>query len=87
MTTRFIADMTSDAGHAANVRSIVELGHNLGFHVIGEGIETDEILVGLAATGCDLAQGYLFARPMPLEQLAAWLGDLNPLAPTSGSLS
>lgn len=83
----FIADMTADAGHAAIVRSIVELGHNLGFHVVGEGIETDDILASLAATGCDLAQGYLFARPMPLEQLAEWLIHMNALAPVSGSLS
>jgi len=36
----FIADMTASAGHSAIVRSIVDLGHNLGFHVVGEGVET-----------------------------------------------
>jgi predicted signal transduction protein with EAL and GGDEF domain len=69
----FIADMLDDPAHAAIVRSIVELGHNLAFRVVGEGVETDEVLAKLTGTGCDLAQGYLFARPMPVDQLAAWL--------------
>ena len=69
----FIADMHEDGGHAAIVRSIVELGHNLGFSVVGEGVETEDVLEHLVATGCDLVQGYLFARPMPIEQLVAWL--------------
>jgi EAL domain-containing protein (putative c-di-GMP-specific phosphodiesterase class I) len=69
----FIADMHEDGDHAAIVRSIVELGHNLAFNVVGEGVETEDTLESLAATGCDLVQGYLFARPMPIEQLVAWL--------------
>ncbi|HEX3981297.1 MAG TPA: EAL domain-containing protein, partial [Acidimicrobiales bacterium] len=69
----FIADMLVHPGHAAIVSSIVELGHNLGFHVVGEGVETADVLAGLAATGCDVAQGYLFARPMAPELLAPWL--------------
>ena len=71
----FICDMTASAGHAAIVRSIVDLGHNLGFHVVGEGVETDEIASALAATTCDVAQGYLYARPMPAPMLSAWLLD------------
>jgi diguanylate cyclase len=74
----FIADMTRNRGHSAIVQSIVELGHNLGFQVVGEGVETDEIQAALAATGCDLAQGYLFARPMPLEQLENWFSQRLP---------
>jgi diguanylate cyclase len=69
----FIADMTEHASHAAIVRSIVELGHNLGFQVVGEGVETADILDALAATGCELVQGYFFARPMPLPGLRAWI--------------
>jgi diguanylate cyclase (GGDEF)-like protein len=69
----FIADMHEDGDHAAIVRSIVELGHNLAFSVVGEGVETEDTLESLAATGCDLVQGYLFARPMPIEQLVAWI--------------
>jgi EAL domain-containing protein (putative c-di-GMP-specific phosphodiesterase class I) len=71
----FICDMTASAGHAAIVQSIVDLGHNLGFHVVGEGVETGEIASALAATTCDVAQGYLYARPMPSPMLSEWLVD------------
>jgi len=69
----FISDMTVSSGHHAIVRSIVDLGHNLGFNVVGEGVETEEIAGSLAETGCDLAQGYLYARPMPAEDLSTWM--------------
>jgi diguanylate cyclase len=74
----FIVDMLENPAHAAIVHSIVELGHNLGFHVVGEGVETAEVLAALASTGCDVAQGYLFARPMPPEQVASWLASHSP---------
>ncbi len=74
----FITDMLEHPSHAAIVHSIVELGHNLGFMVVGEGVETQEVLANLASTGCDIAQGYLFTRPMPAEQLAPWLSHYNP---------
>ena len=69
----FIADMDGNHANAAIVRSIVELGHNLGFQVVGEGVESAEILACLAETGCDLVQGYLYARPMPVTQLVEWI--------------
>jgi EAL domain-containing protein (putative c-di-GMP-specific phosphodiesterase class I) len=69
----FIADMIEEPGHAAIVRSITQLGHSLGFRVVGEGIESREVLDALAATGCDVAQGYFFARPMPAGDLVRWL--------------
>jgi len=69
----FISDMLTNPAHAAIVRSIVDLGHNLSLSVVGEGIETEEVLAAVCEAGCDLAQGYLLARPMPLEQLRGWL--------------
>jgi diguanylate cyclase (GGDEF)-like protein len=69
----FIADMLENASHGAIVRSIIDLGHNLALRVVGEGVETDEILASLRESGCDIAQGFLLARPMPFEQLAEWL--------------
>jgi diguanylate cyclase len=69
----FISDMNVSAGHHAIVRSIVDLGHNLGLHVVGEGVESEEIAAALAATGCEVAQGYLYARPMPPEDLTDWI--------------
>jgi diguanylate cyclase (GGDEF)-like protein len=69
----FVADLPDNAGHAAIVRSIVELGHNLGLHVVAEGVESEEIVGVLHAVDCDVAQGYLLARPMPPDQLPGWL--------------
>jgi diguanylate cyclase (GGDEF)-like protein len=69
----FVLDMLDNDAHAAIVRSIIELGHNLGLQVVGEGVESDEILDRLREFGCDVVQGYLFAEAMPLEQLEEWL--------------
>ena len=69
----FIADMHLNQANAAIVRSMVELGHNLNLRVVAEGVETVDEIEALSITGCDLVQGYLFARPMPLEELILWL--------------
>ncbi len=79
----FIGDMLSNTAHDAIVRSVVELGHNLALRVVGEGVETDDVLSRLRGTGCDLVQGYFIARPMPAVQLASWLSDARTaLVPT-----
>jgi diguanylate cyclase (GGDEF)-like protein len=69
----FVFDMLTNPAHAAIVRSIVDLGHNLHMRVVGEGVETDEVLAGLRDAGCDVAQGFLLARPMALRKLEQWL--------------
>jgi EAL domain-containing protein (putative c-di-GMP-specific phosphodiesterase class I) len=68
-----VLDMLENLAHAAIVRSIVDLGHNLSLRVVGEGVETDASLAALRKAHCDVAQGFLFARPMAASQLAAWL--------------
>ena len=57
--------MLDDHSHAAIVRSVIDLAHNLGFEVVAEGVETEQILAELTTLGCDIAQGYHLARPMP----------------------
>ena len=69
----FVTDMTHDLTHAAIVRSIVELAHNLSLSVVAEGVETGEASDALRLAGCDLAQGYLFSRPVPITALRAVL--------------
>jgi diguanylate cyclase (GGDEF)-like protein len=71
----FITDMRSDESHAAIVQAIVDLGHNLGFRVVGEGVEDGAVLDELTVAGCDVAQGYYFARPMTIESLNEWLAQ------------
>ncbi|MGH9006964.1 MAG: putative bifunctional diguanylate cyclase/phosphodiesterase [Acidimicrobiales bacterium] len=74
----FIMDMLSNRGHAAIVRSVVELGHNLDLQVVAEGVESVEVLGELRGLHCDLAQGYLYAKPMPARHLLAWITTVMP---------
>jgi EAL domain-containing protein (putative c-di-GMP-specific phosphodiesterase class I) len=69
----FVSGMEADQRNAAIVRSTIELGHNLGLTVVAEGVETDHELAELRRYGCDVAQGFLFARPMAAEALERWL--------------
>jgi len=57
----------------AIVRSIVELGHNLGLAVVAEGVEEAGALAQVRALGGDVAQGYYVSRPLPLPALDRWL--------------
>ena len=70
----FVSGMEADKRNAAIVRSTIELGHNLGLTVVAEGVETEHELAELRRFGCDIAQGFLFARPMAAEALEQWLG-------------
>jgi EAL domain-containing protein (putative c-di-GMP-specific phosphodiesterase class I) len=72
--------MTVDARDASIVRSSIELAHSLGIGVVAEGVETGSICDLLREAGCDEAQGYHFARPMPPDQLLAWMCDRDPIA-------
>jgi EAL domain-containing protein (putative c-di-GMP-specific phosphodiesterase class I) len=71
----FVGDLPDNPAHVAIVRSVVDLGHNLALQVVAEGVETRETVALLTATGCDIAQGYLLARPMPAADLPSWLAD------------
>jgi EAL domain-containing protein (putative c-di-GMP-specific phosphodiesterase class I) len=65
--------MLSNPAHMAIVRSVVDLGHNLALRVVGEGVETDEVLDALRDSGCDVAQGYLVSHPLAIDGLRRWL--------------
>jgi diguanylate cyclase (GGDEF)-like protein len=71
----FVMDMLENPAHAAIVRSIVDLGHNLQLRVVAEGVETKEILNALRGTGCDIVQGFLLARPMTAQQSVQWFAE------------
>jgi EAL domain-containing protein (putative c-di-GMP-specific phosphodiesterase class I) len=72
----FIAGLGLEAGDAAIVASCIDLAHAVGIRAVAEGVETPEQAEALIAMGCDLAQGYYYAQPLPAPLLKAWL-DAN----------
>jgi diguanylate cyclase (GGDEF)-like protein len=64
-----------ESGGAALVRAVVNLGHSLGLESTAEGVETAEQYQQLRALGCDRAQGYLVAPPLPFEELVEFFED------------
>jgi len=62
-----------DAAATAIVRALALLGRDLGMEVVAEGVETRTAWRELAACGATAAQGFLIARPLPADELAAWL--------------
>jgi diguanylate cyclase (GGDEF)-like protein len=71
----FVIDMATSADSATIVRSTIELAHNLGLKVVAEGVESAAALERLKSYGCDEAQGYFIARPMPPADLTRWLAE------------
>ena len=65
----FVRELGHDARATAIIRSVVTLAKDLGLEVVAEGVETPDQAQELAALGCQFAQGYLWARAMPLDEL------------------
>jgi EAL domain-containing protein (putative c-di-GMP-specific phosphodiesterase class I) len=74
----FVKDMFEKDSSRELVRSIVMLGKNLKMKVIAEGVETLEEAVLLREMGCDLAQGYYFAKPLAESDIVALLHEWTP---------
>jgi EAL domain-containing protein (putative c-di-GMP-specific phosphodiesterase class I) len=71
----FITGLSSARTDHMLVRSTVDLGHNLGLRVVAEGVEDPAALAELHQLGCDIAQGFYFAHPMPPEEFISWLAE------------
>ncbi|MEO8277018.1 MAG: EAL domain-containing protein [Thermoanaerobaculia bacterium] len=69
----FVLEMTRSNEVAQIVRSTIELGHNLGLRVVGEGVENEQTLAALRDIGCDFAQGYFVSPPLSAPDLRRWL--------------
>ena len=80
----FVNGLPDDANDAAITRAILALAHSLGLDAIAEGIETEQQLAFLLTAGCLEGQGYLFARPLLPDAIAAHLAETR-TPPTSGA--
>jgi diguanylate cyclase (GGDEF)-like protein/PAS domain S-box-containing protein len=69
----FVIDLSSDGGDLAIVRAVIDLGHRLNLLVVAEGVEDAKTWDLLESAGCDLAQGYHMARPMPAGDMVRWI--------------
>jgi diguanylate cyclase (GGDEF)-like protein/PAS domain S-box-containing protein len=70
----FVLTMSRDVRESTVVvRSVIDLGHNLGLQVVAEGVESAVHLQALAGMGCDMAQGYYMSRPLPADHIPSWM--------------
>jgi diguanylate cyclase (GGDEF)-like protein/PAS domain S-box-containing protein len=76
----FVREILDNPSDKAIARTVIALGHSLGLEVIAEGVETEAQRQLLLELGCTCYQGYLFSRPVPVEQFTA-LGRMPALAP------
>jgi diguanylate cyclase (GGDEF)-like protein/PAS domain S-box-containing protein len=69
----FVDGLGTDVDDLAIVTAVIALARALSLGLVAEGVETEDQLSGLRELHCEHAQGYLFARPMPYDELVAWL--------------
>ena len=86
----FVREAQNSAAGATIAQMVVNLGCSLGMRVVAEGIETEEQRQHLLALGCHEGQGWLFAKPMPADELERWLAaprswETNPPAAAHGA--
>ena len=74
----FVRDMLHDPNDLAIVEGVIALAKSFKRDVIAEGVETIEHGTELLQLGCDLAQGYGIARPMPASEIPAWINNWKP---------
>jgi diguanylate cyclase (GGDEF)-like protein len=73
----FVIGLHGDSASDTIVSTTVELGHRLGLRVIAEGVEDTPTLERLRGLGCDVAQGFLIAHPMPADAVPSWVSALG----------
>lgn len=81
----FITNARLGSDAATIVTSTIELGHSMGLRVVAEGVEEPEAWNLLRQLGCDFAQGYLISRPLPADEVPAFVRAANQLLPASDS--
>jgi EAL domain-containing protein (putative c-di-GMP-specific phosphodiesterase class I) len=71
----FVRAMMRNGGDAAIVKAVIALGRSLGLEVIAEGVEEQAQALYLRQLQCDVMQGYLISKPLPVAQMTEFLGS------------
>ena len=71
----FVAGLGKDVQDTAIVRTVIDLAHTFGMEVVAEGVESKKQAQQLKKLGCDMAQGYYFAKPMPPQETLTFLAS------------
>jgi diguanylate cyclase (GGDEF)-like protein len=71
----FVMDMLENENSAVIVKSIIDLGHNLGLNVVAEGVENKATALGLKKMSCDVLQGYYISKPKSNEDFLSWIKE------------
>lgn len=72
-----VAGILTKPSYATAVASIIAMGHQLGYRIVAEGVETEEIKEQLVTWGCDEFQGYLFSKPLEVEAFEKWASNFS----------
>jgi EAL domain-containing protein (putative c-di-GMP-specific phosphodiesterase class I) len=78
--------LTEDARDRKLVRTMIDMAHDLGFRVVAEGVEAEEVYGFLKSWECDEAQGFWIARPMPAFEFAQWFRARQASVVNSGAV-
>ena len=79
----FVMDLETSAIDRQLAQTITQLAHSVGCDVVAEGIENSAQAAYLSSIGCEAAQGYFYARPLPAEAFVTWCSEWQPLLSTS----
>ncbi|HLX78226.1 MAG TPA: EAL domain-containing protein, partial [Acidimicrobiales bacterium] len=74
----FVEAIDSDDDSTPLIQGIVEMSHALGLRVVAEGVSSARLDDCVASLGCDLAQGFYWAQPMPATEFLAWWKEAQP---------
>lgn len=77
----FIHDFLTDSQDRSIVKAILQMARSLRLSTVAEGIESIEVARHLRQLGCQVGQGFLYARPMPADEFLPWLRQYRPGAP------
>jgi diguanylate cyclase (GGDEF)-like protein len=71
----FVENMATSSTDSVIVRALIDLAHNLGLHVVAEGVENELVASSLTELGCDAAQGFYLSTPRSGRELTEWLSE------------